>query len=127
MGSPAVILVVDDNDVGQLLVRTVLELEGFLVDTAASGKELLSQLKAGRPDLILMDIQMPGQYGLSLTRQLKADPATNAIPILALTAHAMANDREQALAAGCIEYISKPIDTRSLAGQIRDFLAVAVE
>jgi CheY-like chemotaxis protein len=117
-----VILVVDDNDAGRLLVRAVLELEGFLVDTAGSGDDVLNQLKARAPDLILMDVQLPGQDGLTLTRQLKADPATAAIPIVALTAHAMPGDREQALEAGCVGYISKPIDTRTLGDQVREYL-----
>ena len=72
-----------------------------------------------------MDVQLPGQDGLSLTRQLKADPATAAIPIVALTAHAMASDRDQAMAAGCIGYISKPIETRTLGDLVRGFLAEA--
>jgi CheY-like chemotaxis protein len=118
----ALILVVDDNEAGQLLVRSVLELEGFLVETASSSQEVLEQLSAHRPDLILMDVQLPGQDGLTLTRQLKSDPVTAVIPIVALTAHAMAGDRELALAAGCIAYISKPIDTRVLGDQVRGFL-----
>jgi CheY-like chemotaxis protein len=77
------------------------------------------------PDLILMDVQLPGQDGLSLTRQLKADPATAAIPIVALTAHAMASDRDDALSAGCVGYISKPIDTRTLGDLVRGFLTGA--
>lgn len=117
------ILVVDDNDAGQLLACAVLQLEGFQVDSAGSSEQVLEQLNAYTPDLILMDVQLPGQDGLALTRQLKADPATAAIPIVALTAHAMAGDREQALAAGCIAYISKPIDTRTLGGQIREILS----
>ncbi|HZK73111.1 MAG TPA: response regulator [Clostridia bacterium] len=116
------ILVVDDNDAGLLLVRAVLELDGFRVDSAGSSEEVLERLNARVPDLILMDVQLPGQDGLSLTRQLKADPATATIPIVALTAHAMAGDREQALAAGCSGYISKPIDTRTLGAQVRQFL-----
>ena len=117
------ILVVDDNDAGQLLVCSVLQLEGFRVDSAGSSGEVLERLSVAIPDLILMDVQLPGQDGLSLTRQLKTDPATAAIPIVALTAHAMAGDREQALAAGCIGYISKPIDTRTLGDQIREILS----
>jgi CheY-like chemotaxis protein len=70
----------------------------------------------------LMDVQLPGQDGLALTRQLKADPATATIPIVALTAHAMASHREEALAAGCSGYITKPIDTRLLGDQVRGFL-----
>ena len=122
MSRPEVILVVDDNDAGLMLFRAVLELDGFLVDTAASGEELLIRLKARRPDMILMDVQLPGTDGLTLTRQLKSDPATSAIPVVALTAHAMANDRVLALAAGCSDHITKPIDTRTLANQIRELL-----
>jgi CheY-like chemotaxis protein len=117
------ILVVDDNDAGLLLVRTVLEMEGFAVDSAASAQEVLARLKLRTPDLVLMDVQLPGQDGLSLTRQLKADPATAGIKIVALTAYAMAGDREQALAAGCIGYITKPVDTRALGDQVRKFLS----
>jgi CheY-like chemotaxis protein len=69
-----------------------------------------------------MDIQLPGQDGLSLTRKLKAEPATAGIPVVALTAHAMSGDREVALDAGCAGYIAKPIDTRTFVGQIRQFL-----
>lgn len=122
MTGPCLILVVDDNDAGQLLVRTVLELDGFRVDSAGSSEQVLERLNVRTPDLILMDVQLPGQDGLALTRQIKADPATAAIPIVALTAHAMPGDREQALAAGCIGYISKPIDTRLLGDQVRGFL-----
>jgi CheY-like chemotaxis protein len=117
------ILVVDDNEAGQLLVCSVLQLHGFRVDSAGSAAEVLERLSGSRPDLILMDVQLPGQDGLSLTRQLKADPATAAIPIVALTAHAMPGDRDLALAAGCVGYISKPIDTRTLGDQIRGFLS----
>ena len=116
------ILVVDDSEAGLLLVSSVLQLAGFLVDTAGSSQEVLRQLKARVPDLILMDVQLPGQDGLALTRQLKADPATARIPIVALTAHAMATDRDLALAAGCNGYISKPIDTRIFPDQIRAVL-----
>jgi CheY-like chemotaxis protein len=119
---PPLILVVDDNDAGLLLVCAVLELDGFSVESATSSVEVLERLNVGIPDLILMDVQLPGQDGLSLTRQLKADPGTAAIPVVALTAHAMAGDREQALAAGCIGYISKPIDTRTFGDDVRQYL-----
>jgi len=119
------ILVVDDNEGGLLLASAVLQREGFRVDSAGSADEVLERLSERVPDLILMDVQLPGQDGLSLTRQLKADPATASIPIVALTAHAMATDREQAMAAGCIGYISKPIETRTLGDLIRGFLAEA--
>jgi CheY-like chemotaxis protein len=122
MSRSSLILVVDDNDAGLLLACAVLELDGFRVDSADSSEMVLERLKVRTPDLILMDVQLPGQDGLSLTRQLKADPATAAIPIVALTAHAMAGDREQALAAGCIGYVSKPIDTRTFADEVRKFI-----
>jgi CheY-like chemotaxis protein len=123
MNVSPLILVVDDNDAGLLLARSVLELNGFRVDSAGSLKEVLERLNAGRPDLILMDIQLPGEDGLAVTRLLKADPVTASIPIVALTAHAMIGDRKQALAAGCSGYITKPIDTRTFGDQVREFLS----
>lgn len=123
MTANLLILLVDDNDAGQLLVTTVLNLDGFDVVSAGSASEVIERLHQRRPDLILMDVQLPGQDGLALTRRLKADPATAAIPIVALTAYAMAGDRERALAAGCIGYITKPVDTRNLGNQIRRLLA----
>jgi two-component system, cell cycle response regulator DivK len=121
--SSQLILVVDDNDAGLELVRFVLEIEGFRVETAGSAAEVLRRLKTHTPDLILMDVQLPGQDGLSLTRQLKADPATVQIPIVALTAHAMDGDREQALAAGCSGYVTKPINTRTFGDEVKEFLS----
>jgi two-component system, cell cycle response regulator len=117
------ILVVDDNVSGMFLACSVLQREGFQVDSAGSSDEVRQCLSRHVPDLILMDVQLPGQDGLSLTRQLKADPSTAGILIVALTAHAMAGDEELALAAGCSGYISKPINTRTLGDQVREFLA----
>ena len=116
------ILVVEDNEANQALVQAVLELEGYRVELAASALEALDHLRDRAPDLILMDVQLPGQDGLSLTRLLKADPATNAIPVVALTAHAMTGDRELALRAGCVGYIAKPIDTRTFGAEVRRYL-----
>src|SRR5438128_9210885 len=118
----ALILIVEDNEANQLLARAVLEMAGYRVDVAGAAPDALKRLSARTPDLILMDIQLPGQDGLSFTRQLKADPATAPIPIVALTAHAMSGDRGVALGAGCAGYISKPIDTRTFGAQIRRFL-----
>lgn len=123
MTESPLILAVDDNEAGLLLVTSLLEIEGFRVDSAGSAGEVLERLTERIPDLILMDVQLPGQDGLSLTRDLLADPATAHIPIVALTAHAMPGDRDQALAAGCVGYISKPIDTRTFAGQVREYLS----
>ena len=123
MGASPLILVVDDNEAGLLLACSVLELDGFRVDTASSLKEVLERLSAARPDLILMDVQLPGEDGLAVTRLLKADPDTASITIVALTAHAMVGDRKEAVAAGCSGYISKPIDTRTFGAQVREFLS----
>lgn len=123
MNTPTRILVVDDNEAGRMLACAVLQIEGFQVDSAGSAQEVLERLSVAHPDLILMDVQLPGLDGLSLTRQLRADPATAAITIVALTAHAMAGDREQALEAGCVGYIPKPIDTRTLGDQVREILS----
>lgn len=122
MSGRSLILVVEDNEANQMLVRAVLELEGYRVEVAGSALEALDLIKASAPDLVLMDIQLPGQDGLSLTRDLKADPTTNDIPVVALTAHAMRGDRELALKAGCAGYISKPIDTRTFGSQVGQYL-----
>jgi CheY-like chemotaxis protein len=118
----AFILVVEDNPANQLLIQFTLESSGYQVEVAGSAPEALLSIERRRPDLILMDIQLPGQDGLSLTRQLMGDPAMKAIPVVALTALAMAGDRELALAAGCSGYISKPIDTRTVAGEVDHYL-----
>ena len=127
MTERALILLVEDNEANQLLASAVLELEGFEVRIAGSGSEVFDLLRDCVPDLILMDVQLPGQDGLTLTRLLKADPTTSAIPVVALTAHAMSGDRELALAAGCVAYVSKPIDTRTFGVQVRQFLTAAVD
>ncbi len=126
MGDSSLILVVEDNITNQLLTSSVLEREGYRVELAGSSVEALEILRTRKPDLILMDIQLPGLDGLALTRMLKASSDTAAIPIVALTAHAMTGDREQALAAGCTGYIPKPIDTRTFGEQVRGFLATAM-
>jgi two-component system, cell cycle response regulator DivK len=116
------ILVVEDNEANQLLAASVLERDGYRVELAANAKEAVERLAANQPDLILMDVQLPGEDGLGLTRRLKADPETAMIPIVALTAHAMVGDREEALAAGCAGYIAKPINTRTLGEQVRRYI-----
>ena len=117
------ILLVEDNETNQMLAMTVLQRDGYRVEVAGSSEEAALRLAAARPDLILMDLQLPGQDGLSLTRALKEDPATTSIPIVAMTAHAMLGDADEALAAGCAGYIAKPIDTRVLGDQVRRYLA----
>jgi CheY-like chemotaxis protein len=118
----ATILLVEDNEANQMLARAVLELEGFEVRVAGSAEEARAELRGGRPSLILMDVQLPGEDGLSLTRALKADPETASIPVVALTAHAMSGDRSLAIHAGCKGYIAKPIDTRTFGSQVRRYV-----
>ncbi|MBX3697298.1 MAG: response regulator [Dokdonella sp.] len=108
------ILIVDDNPVNLKLARNVLEIEGYTVDGAVDAEDALVYLGTHSPDLILMDIALPGMDGLALTRKLKADPRWRAIPVIALTAFAMLTDERQARDAGCDGYITKPIDTRQL-------------
>src|ERR1700756_1965316 len=108
------VLIVDDNMVNLNLACVLLEEAGYHVKTAVDAEEALRILPGYHPRLILMDLQLPGMDGLELTRRLKADPATQDILILALTAYAMKGDEQKALAAGCDGYISKPIDTRTL-------------
>ena len=123
MSQPTRILVVEDNPANQMLVAAVLERDGIVVDVAGTSSEAVEHIKAGLPALILMDLQLPGQNGLEFTRELKSDPLTAAIPIVALTANAMNGDRDRSVDAGCDGYIAKPIDTRTFAATVRKHLA----
>lgn len=118
------ILIVEDNLANQLLASSVLERDGFEVVIAASAQDAQREIALHKPDLILMDVQLPELDGLSFTRQLKADPATASITVVAMTAHVMMGDRNAAIEAGCSGYIPKPIDTRTLGDQVRSFLQV---
>jgi two-component system, cell cycle sensor histidine kinase and response regulator CckA len=117
------ILIVDDNPTNLKLARVVLAGEGYDVRVAVDAEEALAMLDGFRPRLILMDLQLPGMDGLTLTRRLKGDPATSGVAILALTAYAMKGDEEKARRAGCDGYITKPIDTRTLPAVIAGVLA----
>ena len=121
------ILIVDDNVQNLKLARVILANEGYDVLTAADAEDALALLRTARPKLILMDIQLPGMDGLQLTRQLKADPSTRSIAVIALTAYAMKGDEEKALAAGCDGYVSKPIDTDHLPEIVRAHLSARGE
>jgi CheY-like chemotaxis protein len=116
------ILIVDDNQLNLKLTRILLEKNGYVVRTAGDGSQALALLKEFNPSLILMDVQLPGMDGLEVTRRIKSNPATNNIIVVALTAYAMKGDDEKARAAGCDGYITKPIDTRTLPGQIQGYL-----
>lgn len=116
------ILIVDDNPLNLKLAASVLEAEHLQVARADDAVQALSAIQRAKPALILMDIAMPGMDGLTLTRKLKGDPATQDIIIVALTAFAMKGDEQRAYAAGCDGYIPKPIDTRKFAEQVKGFL-----
>lgn len=117
------VLVVEDNDMNMQLVEYLLEEGGYQIVKAASGEEALTIARGGDPvDLILMDIHLPGIDGLSVVREMKTDAVTSAIPILALTAHAMRGDKDRFLDAGCDGYISKPIDVKTFLSSIRTYL-----
>jgi CheY-like chemotaxis protein len=118
----ATILVVEDNPANQMLIEAVLQAAGFAVTVVNSADEAALSLARQRPDLILMDVQLPGKDGISFTRQLKADPELLSIPIVAVTAYAMSTERQEILDAGCAGYIAKPFDTRTLADDVRVFL-----
>ena len=117
------ILVVEDNASNQLLVRTVLEQAGYRVEVASTASQALDQLKATSPVLILMDVELPGKDGLSLTRLLKSMSHTAAIPVVALTGHTNLQARRDALQAGCAGFISKPIDVHTFPARVADFIA----
>lgn len=124
------ILVVEDNDMNMQLVEFLLEEGGYHIVKATSGEEALAITRdgagpgpnGGPPDLILMDIHLPGMDGLSVVHAIKSDPRTARIPILALTAHAMRGDKDRFLEAGCDGYISKPIDVKTFIASIEKYL-----
>jgi two-component system cell cycle response regulator DivK len=118
----AKILVVEDNEMNRDMLSRRLMRKGYEVIIALDGEEGVAKAQSDAPDLILMDMSLPVLDGWEATRRLKADPETQAIPIIALTAHAMAGDREQALAAGCDDYDSKPIEFRRLLDKIEFLL-----
>jgi CheY-like chemotaxis protein len=119
------ILVVEDNLLNLELVTDLLEVAGFIVCPARTGEEGLHAAREQPPDLILMDLSLPGLDGLAATRSLRADPATRHLTIIALTAHAMNGDEALALRAGCDGYLTKPIDTRTFAAKVAAFIAAA--
>ena len=125
----ATVLVVDDNATNLKLVAYLVRANGYDVHTAGNADAALAAVAEHRPQLILMDLQLPGVDGLELTRRLKADPATRDIVIIAVTFSAAVGivfgDQDRARAAGCDDYVTKPIDTRALPGLIAQHLARA--
>ena len=118
----AKILLVEDNEMNRDMLSRRLTRKGFDVIVAEDGIECLSLAASERPNLILMDMSLPGMNGWEATRRVKAAPETNHIPVIALTAHAMSSDREKALEAGCDDYDTKPVELERLLGKIERLL-----
>ena len=116
------VLLVEDNDDNRLIYMTALRMGGFDVTHAADGHSALDLARSKRPDLILMDISIPIIDGWEATQVLKHDPGTRDIPIIALTAHALASDREKAMEVGCDGYLAKPCEPRAVVAEVQKFL-----
>ena len=120
--TPNTVLIVDDHPLSRELVGDLLEAAGYTVLQAEDGLGLLERVQAEQPDLILLDLQLPGVDGLTLARQLTVHPETRHIPILAMSAHASPERRAQVMAAGCADFLAKPLDTHAVLFTIARFL-----
>jgi two-component system, cell cycle response regulator DivK len=119
------ILVVDDQEDNRRILRDLLTASGFEVVEATNGEDGVSLAEARTPDLILMDIQLPGIDGYEATRQIKAKPALSAVPLIVVTSYALSGDDAKAFAAGADGYVSKPFSPRALLAKVREFLGPA--
>ena len=119
------ILLVDDNETNRYMIGSILKRAGFEVATAADGESGLSAAATGRPDLILMDVQMPGIDGFEATRRLKAGAETRQVPVIALSAHEAQDKAEEISDSGCDAYLTKPLDIPRLLAEIERLLGVA--
>lgn len=117
----ATVVIIEDNEHNLYLLSYLLRANGVRVVEARDGIEGITRVRETRPDLVLLDIQIPGMDGLEVARLLRADGATASIPIVAVTSHAMVGDRERILAAGCVESIEKPIDPATFVGEVLRF------
>jgi two-component system, cell cycle response regulator DivK len=120
--APKRILIVEDNELNMKLLNDVLEAYGYEIVKTGSGAAVLDLARQHRPDLVLMDIQLPDVSGLDAVRQLKEDPQTQAIPVIAVTAFAMAGDERRALDSGCDAYVAKPIMLREFLATVEKFI-----
>ena len=116
------ILIIDDNEENRDALSRRLQRRGFQVVLAEDGLEGMEKVRLEKPDIVLMDMNMPKLDGWEATRQLKADPATRNVPIIAVTSHAMSGDRERSLEVGCADYHTKPVEMAKLLGQIEAIL-----
>ena len=117
------ILLVEDNEMNRDMLSRRLQRKGFEVLIAVDGEQGLTLASTTAPDLVLMDMSLPKMDGWEVTRRLKANPATQQLPIIALTAHAMAGDRDKCLAAGCDDYDTKPIEFSRLLDKVKTLLS----
>jgi CheY-like chemotaxis protein len=118
----AKILVVEDNELNRDMLTRRLSRKGYEVIAAVDGEEALAKVRGESPDLVLMDMSLPVLDGWEATRRLKSDSATRSVPVIALTAHAMSDDREKALAAGCDDYDTKPVELKRLLRKMEALL-----
>jgi two-component system cell cycle response regulator DivK len=123
MTEPVRVLVVEDHPLNRELAEAILERAGYDVLGAEDGESALASVAARRPDVILLDVELPGISGLEVARRLKEDPATRTIPLVALTAYAMVGDEERVRAAGCDDYVTKPIERPKLLGAVQRALS----
>ncbi|MGH9462529.1 MAG: response regulator [Vicinamibacteria bacterium] len=123
--SPKTVLLVEDNEDNLVVYRTILEHVGYKVIEARDGEEGVNQARKEMPDLILMDISIPKMDGWEATQRLKSDAATRGIPIIALTAHALEEDRQKAQQAGCDGYLAKPVEPRRVVQEVERFVGPA--
>jgi CheY-like chemotaxis protein len=119
------VLLVEDNEDNLVVYRTILEHVGFRVIEARDGEEGVSRARSELPDIILMDISIPKMDGWEATERLKADGETSSIPIIALTAHALEEDRMKAMRAGCDGYLAKPVEPRRVVQEVEKFIGPA--
>jgi two-component system cell cycle response regulator DivK len=115
------VLLIEDHEDNRRIVRDLLTSVGYELLEATTGEEGVAMAERERPDLILMDIQLPGFDGYEATRRIKANPALHAIPIIAVTSYALSGDDQKALAAGCDAYVTKPFSPRALLARIREY------
>ncbi len=116
------ILLVEDQEDNMQILRDTLTSAGYEIIEAVNGEEALAAVASGRPDLILMDIQIPIIDGYEATRRIKADPALRSIPVIAVTSHALSGGEEKARAAGCDDFVAKPYSPRQLLAKVRQYL-----
>lgn len=119
---PPRILLVEDNEMNRDMLSRRLKRRGYEIEVAVDGQDGLQRATEGKPDLVLLDMDLPVIDGWEVARRLKSDEGTAGIPIIALTAHAMVGDRDQAIAAGCDDYDTKPVELKRLLGKIEDLL-----